>query len=44
MSDAALSVLDIGGKVVTWNSGAQRLYEYTSAEATGQRASFCYSS
>jgi PAS domain S-box-containing protein len=43
MEDIALSLLDVDGRVVTWNSGAERLYEYTSAEATGQLASFCYS-
>ncbi len=39
---SALSLLDIDGTVVTWNSGAERIYEYKSDEAIGQHVSFCY--
>ena len=34
--DYAIFMLDVDGRVVSWNSGAQRLKGYTAAEITGQ--------
>ncbi len=33
---------DLGGHVTTWNKGAERLFGYTEAEATGRHISFVY--
>ena len=34
--DYAIYMLDVDGRVVSWNSGAQRLKGYTPAEIVGQ--------
>jgi len=44
VSDYALFLLDVGGRIVTWYSGAERIYGYTTGEATGQHVSFLYPS
>jgi PAS domain S-box-containing protein len=36
--------MDVNGRVVTWYSGAARIYGYTGAEALGQHVSFLYPS
>jgi PAS domain S-box-containing protein len=40
--DYAIFVLDPGGRIVTWNPGAERLKGYTLAEAVGQHFSIFY--
>jgi formate hydrogenlyase transcriptional activator len=40
--DYALFLLDEGGYVVTWYSGASRMYGSTEVEAVGRQASFLY--
>jgi PAS domain S-box-containing protein len=42
--DYALFLLDVDGRIVTWYSGAERIYGYTAGEATGQHVSFLYPS
>jgi PAS domain S-box-containing protein len=44
VSDYALFLLDVDGRIVTWYSGAERIYGYTTGEATGQHVSFLYPS
>src|ERR1022692_1845584 len=44
VQDYALFLLDVGGRIVTWYSGAQRIYGYKTDEATGQHVSFLYPS
>jgi len=39
--DAVVST-DINGYVTSWNKGAERLFGYTAAEATGKHISFAY--
>jgi diguanylate cyclase (GGDEF)-like protein/PAS domain S-box-containing protein len=39
---AAVFLLDAGGRIKSWNSGAERLYGYTSREAIGKAYSFLY--
>jgi PAS domain S-box-containing protein len=40
--DVALILLDIDGKVLTWNAGAQAMLGYTEAEVVGRHFSFVY--
>lgn len=40
--DYALFLLDAEGRIVTWYSGAERIYGYKSDEAIGQHVSFLY--
>lgn len=42
--DYALFLLDVDGRIVTWYSGAERIYGYKSDEAIGQHVSFLYPS
>ena len=42
--DYALFLLDVDGRIVTWYSGAERIYGYTAGETTGQHVSFLYPS
>ncbi len=42
--DYALFLLDVGGRVAAWYSGAARIYGYTADEATGRHVSFLYPS
>ena len=42
VQDYALILLDTQGRVVSWNVGAQRLKQYTEAEALGQHFSIFY--
>jgi PAS domain S-box-containing protein len=42
--DYALFLLDVDGRIVTWYSGAERIYGYKTDEATGQHVSFLYPS
>jgi formate hydrogenlyase transcriptional activator len=42
VQDYALFLLDAEGKVVSWYSGAARIYGYTSAEVTGRHVSVLY--
>ena len=37
VSDYAIFMLDLEGRVVTWNAGAQRIHGYTEAEIVGQK-------
>src|SRR5438067_13681478 len=39
VTDYAIYMLDAGGCVTTWNSGAQRIHGYTAPEIVGQRFS-----
>jgi PAS domain S-box-containing protein len=42
--DYAIYMLDVDGRIVSWNSGAQRLKGYTPAEIVGQHFDrFCRS-
>ncbi len=40
--DHAIFMIDAGGRVVSWDKGAERLLGYTSAEIVGQNFSRCY--
>ena len=40
--DYALFLLDVNGHIVSWYSGAERIYGYHSDEAVGQHASLLY--
>jgi formate hydrogenlyase transcriptional activator len=40
VQDYAMFLLDAGGRVVSWYSGAARIYGYNSDEAAGKHASF----
>ena len=40
--DYAIFMLDAGGHIESWNSGAQRIYGYTADEITGQHFSRLY--
>ena len=42
--DYALFLLDAGGRVAAWYSGAARIYGYTGEEAAGRHVSFLYAS
>jgi PAS domain S-box-containing protein len=42
VGDYALFMLDAGGHVITWNTGAERLKGYTAAEIIGQHLSILY--
>ena len=44
VQDYALFLLDVGGRVVAWYSGAARIYGYAADEATGRHVSFLYPS
>ncbi len=44
VQDYALFLLDVEGEIVTWYSGAERIYGYTTDEAIGQHVSFLYPS
>jgi formate hydrogenlyase transcriptional activator len=44
VQDYALFLLDVNGSVVAWYSGAERIYGYTAAEATGQAMTLLYPS
>src|ERR1035437_9162756 len=44
VQDYALFLMDVDGRIVTWYSGAERIYGYNSDEATGQHVSFLYPS
>jgi len=44
VQDYALFLLDVDGRIVTWYSGAERIYGYKTDEATGQHVSFLYPS
>ena len=39
-SDYASSVLDVDGRIVAWDEGAERIYGYTSDDAIGRQASY----
>jgi formate hydrogenlyase transcriptional activator len=42
VQDYALFLLDADGRIVTWYSGAERIYGYTCDEAVGQALSFLH--
>src|SRR5450432_1170657 len=42
VKDYALFLLDVDGRIVTWYSGAERIYGYKTDEAIGQHVSFLY--
>jgi formate hydrogenlyase transcriptional activator len=42
VQDYALFLLDVGGRIVTWYAGAERIYGYKTEEAIGQHVSFLY--
>jgi PAS domain S-box-containing protein len=42
VQDYALFLLDVEGRIVTWYSGAERIYGYNTDEAIGQHVSFLY--
>jgi len=42
VQDYALFLLDVNGRVVSWYSGAARIYGYNGDEATGKHVSFWY--
>ena len=44
VQDYALFLLDADGRIVTWYSGAERIYGYTGDEAIGQDVSFLHPS
>ena len=44
VQDYALFLMDVDGRIVTWYSGAERIYGYKSDEAVGQHVSFLYPS
>src|ERR1039457_668933 len=44
VQDYALFLLDVDGRIVTWYSGAERIYGYKTDEAIGQHVSFLYPS
>jgi PAS domain S-box-containing protein len=39
--DYAIFMLDLDGKIVNWNKGAERLLGYSEAEAVGKHYSIC---
>lgn len=39
-SDDAIITLDLEGVIQTWNAGAERIFQYTAAEAVGQNVAF----
>lgn len=39
-SDDAIITLDLDGAIQTWNAGAERIFQYTAAEAVGRNVSF----
>ena len=41
-SDDAIISTDMGGTVMSWNRGAERIYGYSAIEALGRHISFCY--
>jgi PAS domain S-box-containing protein len=43
VTDYAILILDLDGRVVTWNSGAERLLGYRSEEIVGEHFSLFYS-
>jgi formate hydrogenlyase transcriptional activator len=44
VQDYALFLLDVDGRIVTWYSGAERIYGYKTDGAIGQHVSFLYPS
>jgi PAS domain S-box-containing protein len=42
VTDYAIFMLDVGGRVVSWNAGAQRIKGYTAQEIAGQHFSVFY--
>src|SRR5476649_2177017 len=42
LADVALILLDVDGKVLTWNAGAHNMLGYTEAEVVGRHFSFVY--
>ncbi len=44
VQDYALFLLDVDGRIVTWYSGAERIYGYKTDEAIGQHVSLLYPS
>jgi PAS domain S-box-containing protein len=42
VQDYAIFLLDPGGNIISWNSGAQRIKQYTAEEAIGQHVSIFY--
>jgi PAS domain S-box-containing protein len=42
VTDYAIYTLDLDGRILTWNRGAERLKGYTHDEAVGQHMSLCY--
>ncbi len=42
VQDYALFLLDVGGRVVAWYSGAERIYGHNEEEAVGRHVSFLY--
>jgi len=44
VQDYALFLLDVNGRVVSWYSGAARIYGYSGDEAAGKHVSFLYPS
>jgi len=41
-SDDAIIAKDLNGVILTWNRGAERIYDYSAAEAIGQSVSMLY--
>ena len=42
-ADSAIVILDAGGKILRWNSAAERMYGYSAAEILGKSCSSLYS-
>jgi len=42
LADVSLILLDVEGKVLTWNAGARAMLGYTEAEVVGRHFSFAY--
>ncbi|AKJ27711.1 chemotaxis protein CheB [Caldimonas brevitalea] len=40
--DYAIITLDLEGKVMTWNAGAERIFGYTDTQVLGRKAGFLY--
>ena len=41
MTDYAIVILDVQGRVLTWNAGARTLFGYTSDDIVGRRFTYC---
>src|SRR5690606_14508422 len=42
VKDYALIMLDVDGRIASWNAGAQRIYGYTRNDIIGQHLSYLY--